>query len=404
VIDWFGSAVGSALTAALLLGISCGVLGTFVVARRMALTGDMLSHAVLPGVVAGLVWSTTRNPLVVLGCAVVAGWLGSVVMQVILRTTRLKPDAALALVLSVFFAVGIAMVSRYQPSGVQAFLFGQVAAIDGGDLKLLVWVTVVVLLLVPWGFRVLRLVSFDPAFARLLGFPVRWVEAGFFLMLTVVIVIAMQAVGVVLVSAMLVTPAAGARFWSRSLSGMVWVSCGLAVLGGMVGVWISSVRTGLPTGPLMALAVTVCFAVSAWFGPEGGWLQRRLRVLRERRRIAGEDVLKRMWHAEQAGGDAGGVSVRVMKDLKAREWVGGGGLTEAGKRHARGLVRAHRLWETYLTERAAFKPDHVHDEAERAEHWIDDEQKRDLAEKLGFPEKDPHGSPIPPDEGKGVAG
>jgi Mn-dependent DtxR family transcriptional regulator len=93
-----------------------------------------------------------------------------------------------------------------------------------------------------------------------------------------------------------------------------------------------------------------------------------------------------------------------MKDLKAREWVGEVGLTEAGRRHASGLVRAHRLWETYLTERAAFKPDHVHDEAERAEHWINDEQKRDLAEKLGFPERDPHGSPIPPDEGKGGAG
>src|SRR5690606_26602668 len=115
MMDWFQSALGTALTAAVLLGLCCGTLGAFVVVRRLALTGDMLSHAVLPGIVAGLVWNEERNPVVVLGAALVAGMLGSAAMRAIQRTTRLKQDAALGIVLSVFFAVGIAMISMRQP-------------------------------------------------------------------------------------------------------------------------------------------------------------------------------------------------------------------------------------------------------------------------------------------------
>ena len=142
-------AVASALIAAVLLGIVCGLLGTFVVIRRMALTGDMLSHAVLPGIVLGLAWNPDRNPLVVLACAVVAGVIGSMSMTAILRNTKLKADVALALVLSVFFALGIAMISRLQPAGVQAFLYGQVAAIDRNDLLLLSGVSLLTVILIP---------------------------------------------------------------------------------------------------------------------------------------------------------------------------------------------------------------------------------------------------------------
>ncbi|RYD17885.1 MAG: ABC transporter, partial [Verrucomicrobiaceae bacterium] len=155
------TALQSATLAALLLGTASGLLGSFVVVRRMALTGDMLSHAVLPGVVAGLAWSETRNPLVVLVAAVIAGVAGSGIMSALLRSTKLKPDAALALVLSVFFAIGIAMISRLQPAGVQAFLYGQVAAIDQRDLILLLAVTAVTAVMVPLTFRPLTMVSFD---------------------------------------------------------------------------------------------------------------------------------------------------------------------------------------------------------------------------------------------------
>jgi manganese/zinc/iron transport system permease protein len=395
------TALASALLAAVLLGVACGLLGSFVVVRRMALTGDMISHAVLPGIVAGLAWSETRNPLFVLAVAVVAGVIGTGVMGAILRHTRLKPDVALALVLSVFFAIGIAMISRLQPAGVQAFLFGQVAAIDRGDLILLAAVTALTLILLPLTFRTLRLVSFDTAFARLLGMPVRVFEIAFFLLLTIVIVIAMQAVGVVLVTAMLVTPAAAARFCTHSLAKTTVLASAIGAAGGVVGVWISSLANYLPTGPLMALATTALFIGAALLGPRRGWLPTLLRRRREAHRIACEDVLKTLWLREEAPGLVQPLISKesLFRSLAARGWIDRGPaivhLTETGRARAAKLVRSHRLWERYLTEYADYKSDHVHDDAERAEHWLDESSLASLSEKLGNPLEDPHGKPIP---------
>jgi manganese/zinc/iron transport system permease protein len=405
------SGVVAALAAAVLLGTACGLIGTFVVVRRMALTGDMLSHAVLPGIVMGLALCSTRHPHLVLLCAVVAGVLGSLAMSAILRHTRLKPDAALSIVLSVFFALGIALISRLQPAGVQAFLYGQIAAIDRGDLVLLCAVCALTLLVVPLLFRVLCLSSFDAAFARLLGVRVRGIELIFFLLLSVVIVVAMQAVGVVLVTALLVTPAAAARFCTISLWKMAAIACVTGAAGGVLGVAISARWGGLPTGPLMALSVTGLFVLAFGFGPRSGlwpvWHRRR----REAVRIAGEDVLKKLWLVGQPPGAADGIPQRelyprlpahgraALRRLEADALVCRDHmtlrLTPAGCERATELVRAHRLWECYLTDLGGFKADHVHGPAERAEHWLDEQGRRELAEKLGNPQVDPHHSPIP---------
>lgn len=404
------TALATGFAAALMLGLVCGLLGTFVVVRRMALTGDMLSHAVLPGVVAGLAWSPDRHPLIVLACAVAAGAAGSFAMKLLLAKTHLKADAALALVLSVFFALGIAMASKLQPAGVQAFLFGQVAAIDARDMKLLAIVCACTLLVVPLTFRTLRLVSFDPSFARLIGLPVRISEALFFFMLSVVIVIAMQSVGVVLVTAMLVTPAAAARFYSRTLGRTAIIACTIGALGGMAGVWISSLRGGLPTGPLMALSVTALFFASAVCGPRSGWLAGFFRRRRGRIRILGEDILKNFWYGEEAHGKGRLIEShelpldkpvnpalrKLLKSGMIRTQGSAYLLTDAGRESAAQLVRVHRLWERYLTDFAAYPSDHVHDEAERAEHWINASHSREISEKLGEPVEDPHGKPIPP--------
>lgn len=396
------SALATAVCAALLIGLLCGFYGTFVVVRRMALTGDMISHAVLPGVVAGLVWSGTRNPWVVLGCAAAAGLAGSFVMRAILLHTRLKPDAALALVLSVFFAIGVALVSMFQPSGAMAFLYGQIAALDGRDLAFLAGVTAVTFALAPWVFRSLTLVSFDPAFARILGLPVRAIDTAFYAALTVAIVVAMQAVGVVLVTAMLVTPAAAARFCTPSLIRTCVIACAVGAGGALAGVAISSMQSGLPTGPLIALCLAACFALAAVCGPHHGWFMAWLRRTRIRRRIESEDFLKSLWHRDAGHPEkplapsTRPMLARLAADGLIESATENPALTAHGRDAASGLVRAHRLWEAYLADVADYAPDHVHEEAERAEHWIDEAGIREIETRLGAPARDPHGSPIPP--------
>lgn len=395
------SALATAATAAVLIGLLCGWFGSFVVVRRMALTGDMISHAVLPGVVAGLAWSGTRNPLVVFGCAAVSGMLGSLVMRMILAHTRLKPDAALAVVLSVFFAIGVAMISVLQPAGAMAFLYGQIAAINGRDLILLAVVSACTFGISPFVFRSLTLVSFDPVAARTLGLPVRAMDTVFYAGLTLAILVAMQAVGVVLVTAMLVTPAAAARFCTPGLSRIVWLACAIGAAGALAGVAISSAYSGMPTGPVIALCLAAAFALAAMFGPDHGWIPSWSRRRRNRRRINAEDYLKYLWHLE--AGDLEKTQPEVAPSVR-RALVGDGcidtatppKLTDAGRKAAAKLVRAHRLWEAYLAEVADVADDHVHEEAERAEHWIDESRMREIERRLGTPTLDPHGSPIPP--------
>jgi ABC-type Mn2+/Zn2+ transport system permease subunit/Mn-dependent DtxR family transcriptional regulator len=417
MIAWIPSAAESALLAALLLGLCCGTLGAFVVVRRMALTGDMLSHAVLPGIVAGIVWNTSRDPLVVLGTALLAGMAGTGVMHAIQRTTRLKPDAALGIVLSVFFAAGIALISMKQPSGVQAYLYGQVAALDPRDLAMLGGVTVIVIATITLLFRVLHVSSFDAGFARLLGYPVVWIERLFFFLLAAAIVVAMQAVGVVLVSAMLIAPAAAARRLTRRFGRVVIFSCLLGAIGALTGVGISGVKAGLPTGPMIALSVTGVFFLVTLASPYDGLVVKWWRHQAMRRRIERENALKAVFHVLERDGfrhDAVPVfelarhsgstlpaAEKRAKGLVERGdavWTGGRSgvlFTTEGRRRAEEIVRNHRLWERYLTERAAYAPDHVHDDAERVEHWIDEEKVRRLEEALDFPEKDPHGRAIP---------
>src|SRR6185503_12018826 len=141
-------AVRFALLGSMLLGISCGLLGSFIVVRKMALVGDALSHAVLPGVAVGFLWNMSKDSVAIFVGATVAGLLGTVVVRLITQTTRLKEDTALGLVLATFFAVGICLLTMIQrlptgnKSGIDKFLFGQAAAMGPGDIKLMAVVTV----------------------------------------------------------------------------------------------------------------------------------------------------------------------------------------------------------------------------------------------------------------------
>lgn len=417
------------LAAALLLGVGCGLVGSFVVVRRMALAGDAVSHAVLPGVVAAFVLSPGRNPLVVLGLALAAGLLGMLLVRGLRAGTRLKEDAALGIVLAVFFAAGIAAISIYQPAGVMAFLYGQAAAVARGDLVLMAVVTVLVGVAAMLFARPLVVVSFDAGFARSLGYPVGWFDRMFAVLLTAVVVVAMQAVGVILVSAMLITPAASAYLLTDRFGRMMAIAAGLGGLAGVVGTLVSFARAGLPTGPLIALVATLMF-VGVFFGaPRHGLVARALGRWRRAARIARENYLKAVYQVLEAGGFRGeGVSVRELAewrretieeaDAGVRALVRHGEatrsgaqadifLTPEGMRRAAEIVRNHRLWEVYLTHQADYDADHVHDDAERIEHLLGEETVRQLERTLAYPQTDPHGSPIPvPDQhpsGKGAA-
>ena len=410
---------GKAILAAVLLGAGAGLLGCFVVLRRVALMGDAISHAVLPGVVAGLIYSPDRNPLTIFFYAAIAGLLGAGIVRALMSTTRLKSDTALGIVLASFFAFGIMWQSRNQEStaGVMNFLFGNIGAINAADLQMMMLATALLCVVVFVLKRPLLVVSFDEGFSRGLGYPVKILNGIFYFLLTFSVVVALQAVGVVLVSAMLITPAAAAYLLTDRFGKMLVLSMAFGVLSGIAGGVVSASVNGMPTGPVITLAATGVFAVVYLVAPQHGVLAKLFRNAKRRRRVRRENTLKAIYQIQEAGGfsheDVSLIELarkrRNTEDHARKECAAllrhdfieladdghSVHLTASGWKRAMEMVRNHRLWELYLTNEANYADDHVHEDAEKIEHILGANTVKQLEKDLDFPELDPHGKPIP---------
>lgn len=412
-----------ALAGSILLGITCGLLGSFIVVRKMALVGDALSHAVLPGVALGFLWNMSKDPLAIFIGATLAGLLGAAAVSVIKQTTRLKEDTALGMVLATFFAVGICLMTMIQrlPSGnkggLDKFLFGQAAAIGPDDLRLMAVVTGLVIVVIFVFYKEFLVTSFDEEFARATGLPVRVIHYGLMLLLAFAVVIALQAVGVVLVSAMLITPAAAAYLLTDRMSRMLLLAAIFGTLAGATGAFFSFLGPSLPTGPFMVLGATLVFTGAFLFGTRHGVATRWWRQRSRAQRVQRENTLKSVYHVlEDRAFKGEGVSLRELAERR-RETVEDARaqarqlcrhalatlheegnlvlLTPSGWQQACAIVRNHRLWELYLTNAAQIAADHVHDDAEKIEHVLGEEVVRELERRLDYATKDPHGRPIP---------
>lgn len=412
-----------ALLGCILLGLNCGLLGGFVVVRRMSLVGDTLSHAVLPGVALGFLWNHTKDPLAILIGATLVGCLSMLTVSAITRTTRLKEDAAMGLVLSSFYAIGICLIGMIQrlpsgnKSGIDKFLFGQAAAMNGHDITLMAVTSGLTLLFVTVGYRGLLTLSFHRAFGESLGLPMGFLHHAMMLLISFAVVTAMQAVGVVLVSAMLIIPPATACLLTDRLHRVLILSAIIGIATAVFGAFFSFLGSNLPTGPFMVLAGSLVFTMTFLFSPKQGWLTRLWRQQTQKCRIERENTLKAMYHlAERYGFREEGITllelantrrepleqIRQRSDDLIRQKLAT--LTEDGSmlhftpegwRKASAIVRNHRLWELYLTNIMQYGADHVHDDAEKIEHVLGEDTVRQLERRLDFPQTDPHGKAIP---------
>ncbi len=416
-------AVRYALLGSMLLGICCGVMGSFIVVRKLALVGDALSHAVLPGVALGFLWNTSKDPVAIFIGATIAGLIGTAAVGAIKHTTKLKEDAALGLVLAAFFSVGICMVTMIQrlptgnKSGVDKFLFGQAAALGANDVKLMAIITVVTLLVIGLFYKQFLVTSFDAGFARVTGVPVQVMHYTLMLMLAFAVVIALQAVGVVLVSAMLITPAAAAYLLTDRLHRMLILAAIFGMASGAAGAFMSFLGPSLPTGPFMVLGGSAVFGAAFLFAPQHGvimrWWRRRSRSLRVQR----ENTLKSIYHVLEARDfKPEGVTAKELAEKRRETLEDILGqlrelrrhdlatlqddeqtvfLTPDGWQRACAIVRNHRLWELYLTNAAQVAADHVHEDAEKIEHVLGEDVVRQLEKRLNYATHDPHGKLIP---------
>jgi manganese/zinc/iron transport system permease protein len=260
------------------LGVVSGALGSFAVLRKQSLLGDAISHAALPGVVIAFLLTRSKAPLVLILGASLAGWLATLWMLSIVKNTRIKEDSALGLVLSVFFGMGLMLLTFTQrlpdarQAGLDSFLFGQAAALLASDVVSMALIGGAGLLLLAIFWKEFKLVSFDRGFGASLGLPVSVLDVLLTSLLVVAIVIGLQAVGVILMSAMVVAPAAAARQWTDRLGVMVALSAFFGALAGVTGAVISSTAQGLSTGPTVVLCASAIVLISLLFAPNRGLL------------------------------------------------------------------------------------------------------------------------------------
>jgi manganese/zinc/iron transport system permease protein len=282
-------AMGSAM-----LGLVSGVLGAFAVLRRQSLLGDAISHAALPGIVLAFLLTGSRLPLVLVIGAAIAGWIGTLAVMLVVRNTRIKEDAALGIVLAVFFGFGMLLLTFVQKlpdagqAGLDKFLFGQAATLIESDVLTMAGLGVPALVLVALLWKEFKLLSFDPAFAGSLGLPTGVLEVILTSLIVIAIVVGLQTVGVVLMSAMIVAPAAAARQWTDRLHVMVVLSGGFGAAGGLLGAVTSSAVARLPTGPTIVVYISIVVAISLLFAPERGIVARFRRQSRQKWQFAAE--------------------------------------------------------------------------------------------------------------------
>jgi manganese/zinc/iron transport system permease protein len=409
------------LIGATLLGALAGTLGSFALLRRQSLLGDALAHAALPGVCIAYLITGTKSPLPLFVGALIAGLLGSLLILATVRWSRIKEDSAIGIVLSVFFGVGIVLLTYIQKlpagnqSGLDKFLFGQAATLVEDDLKVMAVLGAIVVAFVLIFYKEFKLLSFDREFGSSLGLPMRRMEVLLTLLLVVVVVVGLQTVGVVLIVATLITPAAAARQWTDRLGAMLLLSAGIGAAAGAAGSLVSASMAKLPTGPVIVLVSSSVLIVSLLLAPRRGILWAHLRERQVAERIRRENLLKDLYllgerkadwetaltwpHLMGVRGQTGRELARNARPLVAQGLAEQTGdtlrLTDGGRKEAEQVVRKHRIWEVYLSRRLELPSDHVHRDAEAMEHALTEAAVTELEEALGFPTVDPHGSPIP---------
>jgi manganese/zinc/iron transport system permease protein len=403
----------------MLLGIAGGLAGGFLLLRKRSLMGDTLSHAALPGIglafmaAVALGGSGKSLPLLLSGAAL-SGVLGCWLVLWIRNHSRIKDDAAMGIVLSVFFGAGVAVLGLIQTmpegsaAGLEYFIYGKTASMVMSDFQILALVTVSAIGCSLLLFKEFRLLCFDESFAAALGWPVKSLDVLLLALVTAVTVAGLQAVGLILIIAFLITPAAAARFWTNRLDRMLLLSALIGGLSGWLGASLSAFFPRLPAGAVIVLVAALCFLFSMLVGSERGVLVRLVRQARLKDRTGRQHLLRAIYEILEAGRRGGELKRfpvpfrqirgrRTWSDAQLHDTIRRAYdeglveapnkedtvlLTEAGLAEAAQVTRNHRLWELYLIEYADVATSRVDRDADRVEHVLGEQMVARLESKL----------------------
>ena len=403
----------------MLLGCACGLMGGFLLLRKRSLMGDTLSHATLPGVGLSFILLVAlggdgKSMPILLAGAGITGVIGCAAVLFIREQTRIKDDAAMGIVLSVFFGAGVAILGVIQKmpegsaAGLESFIYGKTASMVMSDFQILVFITVCVITCSLLLFKEFRLLCFDENFAAVLGWPVKFLDILLLALITAVTVAGLQAVGLILIIAFLITPAAAARFWTNQLDRMLMLSALIGAASGWIGASLSAFFPRLPAGAVIVLVAALFFVVSMLIGTERGVMIRFLRQSQLEKRMGRQHLLRALYEILEGGRVTEELIIRTVpfrqirgrrtwSDRQLRDYIRRAYneglveapnkadsilLTETGLVEAKQVTRNHRLWEMYLIEYADVATSRVDRDADMVEHILGDKMVTRLENKL----------------------
>lgn len=407
-----------------LVGISGGILGSFLVLRRMSMIADAISHSVLPGIALAFALTGSRAPIPILLGALFAGLVTVALTEAIRRYAKVGEDAAIGVVFTTMFALGVVMVSRFSAnvdldtdcilSGVLETAALETVNVMGLDIPSITLnmaiLTLVIVSIVFLLWKELKLVAFDPDLAKTLGFRPKFVNAILMFLVAAFSVMAFEAVGTILVVAMLIVPATAAYMLTNRLSIMVILAVAIGISSAFLGRHAAFLLDTTVAG-MIAVATGIHLVLAVFFGPEHGYLARKIANARLAVQTNIEDLLAMIVRTRGTDGACslpletahkafgGGLRARgVIIGARFMRLVEVKGIaikpTREGARKGMEQLRKHRLWETWLAERCGLPADHVHEPAHRMEHFIDENLADMVADDLGRPTVDPHGREI----------
>ena len=401
-----------ALIAAIITGISCGLIGSYIMLRRMSLLGDALAHAVLPGVVIGFMIAGKGQLSIFIG-AVISGIVTVLLISFVNRNSKIKEDTSIGVIFTGAFALGILLVSQLKQVHIDlsSYLFGDVLGVSNSDIILSSVIMFIIILCVVLFYKQLLITSFDPTMAMAIGISTSAVHYLLMSLLSMTIVTSLQSVGIVLLVAMLITPAATAYLLTDKMKNLLFLSAGIGTASGVSGLFLSY-YFNFSSGASMVLVGVFFFALAFIFSPKEGLLTKYIRRRKTAHYHLAQDIIKAIYkyrgitaRDELSGKISEDLDITKVKvDLITGELAKQKllqlhnntlELSPAGKNLALRLIRSHRLWETYITEKNVIDIKDIHEDAEKIEHILSEELTEEIDKELGHPEKDPHGSPIP---------
>lgn len=403
----------------ILASVGCSLVGCFLVLRRMSLLGDAISHAVLPGIAVGFIFSGSIHGAGIFLGALATGMLTAYLTQTLSRAVKVAEDASLGVVFTSLFALGVVLMHQQVDLDPGCVLYGEIQYTDLQKVPFLgmnipepviqlsgMLIVVLVIIFALW--KEWKLASFDPELATALGFRANLLHYILMAITAGMTVAAFRSVGSILVVAMLIVPAATAQLLTHRLSTTLVVASLLGSFASVSG-YALAVYWNTSVAGMMAVATGALFLLTFLLAPQHGIVAKLLKQLRLSLRISREDILGELYRLHEQGDDAvprtsvasivGLKPLISLRQLISQQYVEASGntlrLTPLGSAQAQKLVRAHRLWETFLDKNVALPSDHLHAPAHKMEHYVGPDLMEDLAKDLDQPQADPHGRTIP---------